>query len=137
MKKVIITALAALSVSGVANADVYVHGRSGDRNNPGYYNTTPANGATAKGAAAKYVSNRLTAPTVNTDGRYWSSQATFYGFASLDGTNAAGTKNYLNWDGVSEVITNSTVVNALRAGLPAGGNVTRTHSTAASSTRAS
>jgi hypothetical protein len=129
MKKIIVTALAALAVSSAANADVYVHGRSGDRNNPAYYNTTPANGTTAKGRAAKYVSNRLTAATVNTDARYWTNQAAFYGFASLDSANAAGTKSYFNWDGISEVVTNATVVNALRANLPAGGNVTRTHST--------
>jgi hypothetical protein len=130
MKKIIVTALAALSVAGVANADVYVHGRSGDRNNPAYYNTNPANGSTAKGVAAKYVSNRLTAATVNTDRRYWSNQATFYGFASLDGANFDGkAKSYFNWDGVSEVVTNATVVNALRNNLPAGGSITRTHST--------
>jgi len=129
MKTIFVAALAAISLSSVANADVYVHGRSGDRNNPGYYNTNPANGTATKGTAAKFVSARLTAATVNTDRRYWSNQTAFYGFPALDAANAAGTKNYLNWDGTSEVVANATVVNALRAGLPAGGNVTRTHST--------
>jgi hypothetical protein len=130
MKKITLIALATVSLAGVANADVYIHGRSGDRNNPGYYNTNPANGTTTKGTPATYASARLTAPTVNSDGRYWSNQAAFYGFASLDGANYDGKpKSYFNWDGTSEVITNSTVVNALRNNLPAGASITRTHST--------
>lgn len=125
MKKIICAALATAALSSGANADVYVHGRSGDRNNPAYYNVT----AGSKGVAAKFVSAKLSAATVNTDAGYWTNQSTFYGYANLSSANSGGTKSFFNWNGTSEVVTSSTVVNALRAGLPSGGNVTRSHST--------
>ena len=126
MKNITIAAvLASMALAATASADIYVHGRSGDRNMESYYTTT---NNTAYHRHSKFVAARLTAAVVNTDAGYWTHMNTYYA-QTANGANAAGTKRYFNWNGTADVVTSSTTVNALRAGLPAGGNVTRTHST--------
>lgn len=121
----VMASMALAALAPTASADIYVHGRSGDRNMESYYNTT---NNTAYHKHSTFVSARRTSAVVNTDAGYWTHQNTYYAHTA-NGANAAGTKSYFNWDGTSDVVTSSTTVNALRAGLPAGGNVTRTHST--------
>jgi len=90
MKKFAMLAVAAVAVSGAANADVYVHGKGAN--------------SYARG--------------LTTDFGYWESYA---------GTNVSGTKKAWNWDGESEVISDSSVVSAYNAALPAA-SVVRCHS---------
>lgn len=120
-RTMIMAAMTALSMTGVANADVYVHGRNGDRDNPA---------RVADGASG----------VANTDRRYWTwscSKGSLQGWSTcltdVDGKNWDGqAKNYLNWDGVSKVIENANIaVNPLNAHInsKAGTSVIHTHST--------
>jgi len=114
----ILAAMTALSLTGVANADVYIHGRNGDRDNP----ARVADGATG---------------VVNTDRRYWTwscSKGSLAGWGTcttdVDGKNWDGqSKNYLNWDGVSKVIENANIAVApLAAHLNSKANTSVLHS---------